>query len=164
MGINFNTFLLGLTTGSFVFSVINIYKNEAKFFKERIIIVEEYKNKIENILPLVPIYSKTRKEEILYYTTIFKNDRITNIYFNDLSKNDLAILAGLFYCSKKLNKSKPELKNLINDKSVVLWQLQDNGFKVLILDENNNPLYDNFFDLENTSKLDYKFHWKDYEG
>ena len=35
--------------------------------------------------------------------------------------------------------------------------------KVLILDDNNNLLYDNFFDLENTPKLDYKFHWKDYE-
>ena len=163
IGININTLFVIIVTSLFVYSIVNIYTKETDFLRERPLIANEYKRKIENILPLVPIYYKISKEEILYYTTIFNNNKITNIYFNNLKEDDLSILAGLFYCSKKINKSNHELKDLINEKSVVLWQLENNGFKVLILDDNNNPLYDNFFDLENTPKLDYKFHWKDYE-
>src|SRR5574344_2824148 len=58
IGININTLFIIIVTSLFVYSIVNIYTKETDFLKERPLIANEYKRKIENILPLVPIYFK----------------------------------------------------------------------------------------------------------
>ena len=153
------------------FYILKVIFDKHKYYKEK---QSEYmkntKRELEQILPLVPIYSKIDNDEIIFYTKLIiyngKNifsDKInsSDFYFNKLTKEEIFILIGIIYTSNELLKDNPNLYKVAKEETnVCLWNINGTNFKLVILDENHNKIYSKELDLSKEEKDIPEWSWK----
>lgn len=148
---NIRIFVLVLANLFLIISVIYTLYLISKILKFRNEEAKKILEEFQNEAPFISsFYTMKNKNTISITIKYFLNDILQVNPLYKLDDSQVSIIAGLFYCSNKLVETKSELIPYTkNDKNAILWSIKSEELSLLMLNEDNEVIYKELFDLTN---------------